>query len=99
MIREPTLFVLAALARAPLHGYAIIGAVSTLSDGRVALRAGTLYAALDRLVREGALAVDGEEVVDGRLRRRYRITAAGSRLGTGSNRRAEKATTAKVGLR
>ena len=77
MIREPTLFVLAALARTPLHGYAIIGAVAELSEGRVTLRAGTLYAALDRLVREGALEVDAEEIVDGRLRRRYRITAAG----------------------
>ena len=80
MIREPTLFVLAALAQTPLHGYAIIKSVSRLSDGRVTLRAGTLYAALDRLVREGALDVDGEEIVDGRLRRRYRITAAGKRL-------------------
>lgn len=80
MIREPTLFVLAALARVPLHGYAIIRSVAELSEGRVTLRAGTLYAALDRLVREGALDVDGEEVVDGRLRRRYRITADGRRL-------------------
>ena len=80
MIREPTLFVLVALVRAPLHGYAIIRAVSELSDGRVTLRAGTLYAALDRLAREGALDVDGEQVVDGRLRRRYRITSSGRRL-------------------
>ena len=50
MIREPTLFVLAALARVPLHGYAIIRSVAELSEGRVTLRAGTLYAALDRLV-------------------------------------------------
>ncbi len=35
------------------------------------------YAALDRLVGEGSLVVDREEVVDGRLRRYYRITDAG----------------------
>ena len=77
MIREPTFFILAALARSPLHGYAILKSIARLSDERVALRPGTLYAALDRLLREGALAVDGEEVVDGRLRRRYRLTRAG----------------------
>lgn len=69
--------ILAAVAAAPLHGYGIIQSVERLSDGRVRLRAGTLYSALDRLVREQSLTVDREEVVDGRLRRYYAITDAG----------------------
>ena len=77
MLREPTFLILAAVAPLPLHGYGIIRAVEQLSAGRVRLRAGTLYAALDRLERDGALAVDCEEVVDGRLRRYYAITDAG----------------------
>lgn len=77
VIREPTFLILAAVAPVPLHGYGIIQAVADLSGGRVRLRAGTLYAALDRLVGEGSLVVDREEVVDGRLRRYYRITDAG----------------------
>ena len=77
MLREPTFLILAAVAPVPLHGYGIIRAVEQLSAGRVRLRAGTLYAALDRLERDGALAVDCEEVVDGRLRRYYAITDAG----------------------
>lgn len=77
MLREPTFLILAAVAPASLHGYGIIRAVERLSDGRARLRAGTLYAALDRLVGEGALAVEREEVVDGRLRRYYAITDAG----------------------
>lgn len=77
VIREPTFLILAAIAPVPLHGYGIIHAVADLSGGRVRLRAGTLYAALDRLVGEGSLVVDREEVVDGRLRRYYRITDAG----------------------
>jgi DNA-binding PadR family transcriptional regulator len=77
MLREPTFLILAAVAPVPLHGYGIIRAVEQLSAGRVRLRAGTLYAALDRLERDGALAVDREEVVDGRLRRYYAITDAG----------------------
>lgn len=77
MIREPTFLILSAASPRPLHGYGILKSVEALSDGRVRLRPGTLYAALDRLVTEGALTVDSEEVVDGRLRRYYRITDAG----------------------
>jgi PadR family transcriptional regulator PadR len=77
MLREPTFLILAAVAPVPLHGYGILQAVDKLSEGRVRLRAGTLYAALDRLVGEGSLVVDREEVVDGRLRRYYRITNDG----------------------
>jgi PadR family transcriptional regulator, regulatory protein PadR len=77
VVREPTFLILAAVAADPLHGYGILRSVEQLSGGRVRLRAGTLYAALDRLVREGALVVDHEEVVDGRLRRYYRITESG----------------------
>ncbi len=76
-MREPTFLILVALAPRPAHGYGVIQAVEELSDGRVRLRAGTLYAALDRLVADGLLTVDGEEVVEGRNRRYYAITEAG----------------------
>ncbi|WP_349257777.1 PadR family transcriptional regulator [Iamia sp.] len=76
-MREPTFLILAAVAAAPLHGYGILRSVEELSNGRVRLRAGTLYTALDRLVGEASLVVDREEVVDGRLRRYYRITDVG----------------------
>ena len=51
--------------------------VTQISEGRVRLRAGTLYAALDRLSTDRLLEVDREEVVDTRLRRYYRLTPAG----------------------
>ena len=76
-MQEPTFFILTALAEQPLHGYGVIRAVNDLSDGRITLRAGTLYAALDRLTEEGLLVVDREEAVDGRLRRYYRLTDDG----------------------
>ena len=79
-LREPTFLILAALAPEPLHGYAIIGEVADLSGGRLALRPGTLYGALDRLADEGLLESDLEEVVDGRMRRYYRLTDAGAAL-------------------
>ncbi len=76
-LHEPTFLVLAALAAEPLHGYGIIQAVSELSEGRVALRAGTLYPALDRLSADGLVELAHEVVVDNRLRRYYRLTDTG----------------------
>ncbi len=76
-MREPTYFVLAALLDGPLHGYAIAQRAHELSDGRVRLSAGTLYGALERLVAQGLVEVDAEEVVGGRRRRYHRLTGAG----------------------
>jgi PadR family transcriptional regulator, regulatory protein PadR len=76
-MREPTYFTLAALLDGPLHGYAIAKHAEAVSDGRVRLTAGTLYSALDRLLGQGLITVDGEEVVEGRARRYYRLTASG----------------------
>jgi DNA-binding PadR family transcriptional regulator len=77
-LHEPTFLVLAALAAEPLYGYGIIQAITELSDGRVELRAGTLYPALDRLTTDGLIDVAREEIVGGRLRRYYRLTDAGA---------------------
>ncbi|HWB37428.1 MAG TPA: PadR family transcriptional regulator [Rugosimonospora sp.] len=79
-LQEPTFLILTALAAGPLHGYGVIQEVSTLSGGRVVLRPGTLYGALDRLAEQGLVRQDGEEVVDGRLRRYYRLTDEGATL-------------------
>jgi DNA-binding PadR family transcriptional regulator len=76
-MREPTYYTLASLLDGPLHGYGIIKHAHELSEGRVRLAAGTLYAALDRLTEAGLVAVDGAEVVDGRARRYYRLTGSG----------------------
>ncbi|GAA2562584.1 PadR family transcriptional regulator [Winogradskya consettensis] len=76
-LREPTFLILTALVDEPMHGYGLIAEVDRLSEGRVALRPGTLYGALDRLTDDGLVARDREEVVDGRLRRYYRLTPGG----------------------
>lgn len=77
-MREPTFWILTALASGPRHGYGVIREAATLSDGRVTLQAGTLYAALDRLAAERLVEVDREELVDGRTRRYYRLTHHGA---------------------
>ena len=77
-LQEPTFLILAALAEEPMHGYGVIQEVAELSSGRVSLRPGTLYGALDRLVEHGLVTADREEIVEGRLRRYYRLTDAGA---------------------
>jgi PadR family transcriptional regulator, regulatory protein PadR len=77
-IQEPTFLILAALAGGDLHGYGIIKEVESLSDGRLRLSPGTLYGALDRLKNDGLVEITGEERVDGRLRRYYRLTDGGA---------------------
>ncbi|MDT4988614.1 MAG: hypothetical protein QOI74_2708 [Micromonosporaceae bacterium] len=77
-MREPTFWILTALASQPRHGYGVIQEAAALSGGRVTLQAGTLYAALDRLAAEGLVEVDRDEIVDGRNRRYYRLTSAGA---------------------
>lgn len=77
-MQEATFLILTALAARSQHGYGIITDVLEISGGRVRLRAGTLYTALDRLRAEGLIEVDREEVVETRLRRYYRLTPAGS---------------------
>jgi PadR family transcriptional regulator PadR len=79
-ITEPAFFVLTALAGVPRHGYGIVGEVAKLSEGRVRLRVGTLYGVLDRLVSEGLVELDRDEVHQGRLRRYYRLTDTGGRV-------------------
>lgn len=76
-MREPTFLILTALAGGPRHGYGIVQDVAALSGGRVTLLPGTLYTALDRLTAQGLVERDREEVIDGRLRRYYRLSAAG----------------------
>lgn len=72
-----TYFILAALQGEALHGYAIMQRAAELSDGRVRLATGTLYAALDRLTATDLITASGEEIVNGRGRRYYALTDEG----------------------
>ena len=77
-MQETTFLILTALAAGAQHGYGIMTDVGEISGGRVRLRAGTLYTALDRLRADELIGVDREEVVEGRLRRYYRLTPEGA---------------------
>ena len=99
-LQEPTFLILTSLAQGRRHGYALIKDAEALSDGRVTLKVGTLYAALDRLGEQGLVESAGDEVVGGRLRRYYRLTDTGAaRLEEEAARLAANAASAMAKLR
>lgn len=77
-LSQPSFWILTALASGRRHGYEILRETSDASGGRVSLKVASLYAALDRLVLEGSIAADGEEIVAGRARRYFVITGEGA---------------------
>jgi DNA-binding PadR family transcriptional regulator len=79
-MQEATFLILTSLAAGSQHGYGIITDVRDISGGRVRLRAGTLYSALDRLRTDEVIDIDREEIVATGLRRYYRLTPTGSQL-------------------
>ncbi len=70
--------ILAVLADAPRHGYAVVEELRRRSDGVLDFPEGTIYPALYKLEADGAVA-SSWTVVDGRRRRMYRLTADGQR--------------------
>jgi DNA-binding PadR family transcriptional regulator len=77
-LTEPVLLVLLSLVEQPRHGYSILKDVKQMSGGRVVLSTGTLYGALQRLLRQGWIE-RFEEDESSRDRRAYRLTARGRR--------------------
>ena len=53
-LSETTYYVMLAL-RKPSHGYAIMQEIQLLSEGEVRIAAGTLYGALDHLLKGGLI--------------------------------------------
>ncbi len=99
-MQEATFMILTALANGSQHGYGIIADVQEISNDRIRLRPGTLYAALERLRLDELVEIDREEIVEGRLRRYYRLTTTGSaRLKVEADRLRAHASTALTRLR
>ena len=67
---------LATIAQAPAHGYAILQRLKQRSSGAFDLAEGTLYPALHRLERDGLL-TSSWSIDSGRRRRVYTLTRAG----------------------
>lgn len=76
-LSESSFWILTALAGGRQHGYAIMQQIEVSSHGAFAPKVTTLYAALERLARSGSITVDGEEIVEGRARRYFKISNKG----------------------
>jgi DNA-binding PadR family transcriptional regulator len=71
--------ILVALADHESHGYALMQEVATLTDGRMRLRPGTLYAAIQRMLEQGLIVEVSPRGGDER-RRTYRTTPLGRQV-------------------
>lgn len=74
-----SLHIVLALLDGELHGYALIGRVTELSDGAVRMGPGTLYGTLNRLVGDGLIEETTDRVPreDSERRRYYTLTGSG----------------------
>ncbi len=80
----PVYQILLSLSDRNLHGYAILRDVEERTGGEVRLAAGTLYAAVARLLRDGLVEElpEGSDPVGDARRRYYRITERGRAAAT-----------------
>ncbi len=76
------MMVLRALERRPMHGYALVQHVQARSENLLQIEEGSLYPALQRLLKGGFVEAEWELSPVGRRIRVYRATPAGTeRLG------------------
>lgn len=73
------MMVLRSVAREPMHGYALVQHIRHRSNDLLQVEEGSLYPALQRLLKEGLLKAEWEISASNRRVRTYRITAAGKR--------------------
>ena len=74
-LTEAIYYILLAV-RKPNHGYGITQEVEQLTNGRVVLGAGTLYGAIQTLVKKGWITIYSEDL-ESRKKKEYIITTAG----------------------
>ncbi len=74
-LTEAIYYILLAVRR-PNHGYGIIQEISRMTNSRVNLGPGTLYGAIQTLVRKGWLNIYSEET-ESRKKKEYLITETG----------------------
>jgi transcriptional regulator len=73
------IMLLQSLRHKPMHGYALAKHIKQVSDELLQVEEGSLYPALQRMLREGWLDAETGISAKGRPTRIYRITEAGTR--------------------
>jgi transcriptional regulator len=73
------MMVLQSLQRQPMHGYALVQHIKQMSNELLQVEEGSLYPALQRLLKEGQVKAEWEISSSNRRVRTYRITPAGKK--------------------
>jgi transcriptional regulator len=71
------LMILRTLIRRPLHGYALVQQIKSASDDMLQIEEGSLYPALQRLLKDGFVSSEWGVSSTNRRVRTYRLTPAG----------------------
>jgi PadR family transcriptional regulator PadR len=71
------MMVLQSLRRQPMHGYALVQYIKERSNELLQVEEGSLYPALQRMLKEGLVKAEWETSSTNRRVRTYRITPAG----------------------
>lgn len=73
------IMILQSLRVRPMHGYGLVKHIKQVSDNLLQIEEGSLYPALQRMLREGLLESEAGLSAKGRPTRIYRLTDAGIR--------------------
>jgi len=73
------MMILRTLKRQPLHGYALVQHIKRASNDLLQIEEGSLYPALQRLLKDGLLKAEWGVSSTNRRVRTYKITAAGEK--------------------
>ena len=73
------MMILRSVQRRPMHGYALVQHIKQQSNELLLVEEGSLYPALQRLLKDGLLKADWEISPSKRRVRTYRITPAGKK--------------------
>jgi len=73
------IMILQSLRLKPMHGYALVKHIKQVSEDLLQVEEGSLYPALQRMLKEGLLEVEAGTSAKGRPTRIYRLTESGVR--------------------
>jgi PadR family transcriptional regulator PadR len=73
------MMILGSVMRQPMHGYALVQHIKQRSNDLLQVEEGSLYPALQRLLKDGLLRAEWEISSTKRRVRKYRITPAGKK--------------------
>src|ERR1700728_5158147 len=73
------MMILRSVLRQPMHGYALVQHIQQRSNDLLQVEEGSLYPALQRLLKDGLLKAEWEVSASNRKVRTYRVTPAGKK--------------------